>query len=135
TYRAARAAMGRLNETQSSADLCDRLAVEVRELTAFDRVMVYRFDEEWNGEVIAEQKRDDLNSFLGLHYPAGDIPAQARRLYTTNWTRLIADVSYTPVPLVPVHDPDTGTPLDLSHSVLRSVSPIHLEYLATMGVT
>ncbi|WP_133434134.1 SpoIIE family protein phosphatase [Aeromicrobium phragmitis] len=135
TYRAARAAMGRLSETQSIEELCERLAVEVRDLTGFDRVMVYRFDEDWNGEVVAEEKRDDLNSFRGLHYPASDIPAQARRLYTTNWTRLIADVAYTPVPLDPVLDPHSGSPLDLSHSVLRSVSPIHLEYLGNMGVT
>ncbi|MFD1858932.1 GAF domain-containing protein [Aeromicrobium camelliae] len=135
TYRSARAAMGRLNETQTIGELCDRLALEIRDLTGFDRVMVYRFDEDWNGEVVAEEKRDDLNSFRGLHYPASDIPAQARRLYTTNWTRLIADVGYTPVPLEPVLDPQTGSPLDLSHSVLRSVSPIHLEYLGNMGVT
>ncbi|WP_293787021.1 SpoIIE family protein phosphatase [uncultured Aeromicrobium sp.] len=135
TYRSARAAMGRLNETQSIEELCDRLALEVRELTGFDRVMVYRFDDDWNGEVVAEAKSDDLNSFRGLHYPAGDIPAQARRLYTTNWTRLIADVRYTPVPLEPVLDRLTGTPLDLSHAVLRSVSPVHLEYLGNMGVT
>lgn len=135
TYRSARAAMSRLTETQTIAELCDRLAIEVRELTGFDRVMVYRFDEEWNGEVVAEQKRDDLNSFLGLHYPASDIPAQARRLYTANWTRLIADIGYTPVPLEPVLDPGTGAPLDLSFSALRSVSPIHLEYLGNMGVT
>ena len=96
---------------------------------------VYRFDEEWNGEVIAEAKRADLNPFLGLHYPASDIPAQARRLYTINWIRLIADVAYRPVPMVPVFDPDSGDPLDLSFSTLRSVSPMHLEYLTNMGVT
>lgn len=135
TYRSARAAMSRLTETQTIAELCDRLAIEVRELTGFDRVMVYRFDEEWNGEVVAEQKRDDLNTFLGLHYPATDIPAQARRLYTANWTRLIADIGYAPVALDPVLDPGTGAPLDLSFSALRSVSPIHLEYLSNMGVT
>ncbi|HEY0189770.1 MAG TPA: GAF domain-containing protein, partial [Kofleriaceae bacterium] len=68
---------------------------------------------------------------LGLHYPASDIPAQARKLYTVNWLRLIADVSYRPVPLEP---PDQA-PLDLSHAVLRSVSPLHIEYLRNMGVT
>ncbi|MCI2238552.1 SpoIIE family protein phosphatase, partial [Paenibacillus sp. TRM 82003] len=108
---------------------------EVRTLTGFDRVMVYRFDAQWNGEVVAEDRRDDLNAFRGLHYPASDIPAQARRLYTVNWTRLIADVDYAPAPLHPLLDPGTGAPLDLSHSVLRSVSPIHVEYLKNMGVT
>ena len=77
--------------------------------------MVYRYDAEYNGEVVAEAKRDDLNSFLGLHYPATDIPAQARALYEKNWIRLIADVAYTPSPIMPVNNPVTGRPLDLTH--------------------
>ncbi|WP_244930231.1 SpoIIE family protein phosphatase [Nocardioides sp. W7] len=135
SYRAARGAMQRLARTGSVVELSEGLVAEIAELTGFDRVMVYRFDEDWNGEVIAERRRSDLNAFVGLHYPATDIPAQARRLYTANWIRLIADISYTPVPIVPVLDPGTGSPLDLSHSTLRSVSPIHLEYLSNMGVT
>ncbi|MGZ4496270.1 MAG: SpoIIE family protein phosphatase [Nocardioides sp.] len=135
SYQSARGAMGRLAGETTVVGLAARLASEVRELTEFDRVMVYRFDRDWNGEVIAEEHREDLNAFLGLHYPASDIPAQARRLYTVNWTRLIADVDYAPVPLDPMLDPDTRAPLDLSHSTLRSVSPIHLEYLRNMGVT
>lgn len=134
SYRATRAALARLTQSRTVGELCEQLASEVRELTGFDRVMVYRFDEHWNGEVIAEERRADLEPFLGLHYPASDIPEQARRLYTINWTRLIADVDYTPVPLDPVRDPGTGRPLDLSHSALRSVSPIHLQYLRNMGV-
>jgi light-regulated signal transduction histidine kinase (bacteriophytochrome) len=135
SLRNARRAIGRLASTTDVLGLASQLAVEVRDLLSFDRVMVYRFDPEWNGEVIAESRHPDLNAFLGLHYPATDIPAQARRLYTVNWIRLIADVGYTPVPLEPVLDPGTGAPLDLSFSTLRSVSPIHLEYLANMGVT
>ncbi|NUR08881.1 MAG: SpoIIE family protein phosphatase [Nocardioidaceae bacterium] len=135
SLRSARRAIGRLASTSSVTELGAQLAREARDLLEFDRVMVYRFDEEWNGEVIAEERREDLNPFLGLHYPATDIPAQARRLYTVNWTRLIADVGYTPVPLHPVLDPGTGAPLDLSFSTLRSVSPVHLEYLGNMGVT
>ena len=135
SYQSTRGAMTRLAQAPSVVDLAARLAVEVRGLLGFDRVMVYRFDEEWNGEVIAEERREDLNSFLGLHYPASDIPAQARRLYTVNWTRLIADIDYVPVPLHPVFDPATGGPLDLSHATLRSVSPIHIEYLSHMFVT
>jgi light-regulated signal transduction histidine kinase (bacteriophytochrome) len=135
SYRSARSAMTRLTQAGTTAELCQQLASEIRQLTGFDRVMVYRFDEEWNGEVVAEDRRADLNPFLGLHYPSTDIPAQARRLYTVNWTRLIADVGYEPVALEPVLDPATGAPLDLSHSVLRSVSPIHLEYLSNMGVS
>lgn len=135
SYQSARGAMARMAAADSVRGLADQLAREVRNLTGFDRVMVYRFDEQWNGEVIAEQRRIDLNPFLGLHYPATDIPAQARRLYTVNWTRLIADIGYEPVPLHPVLDPATGAPLDLSHSSLRSVSPIHVEYLSNIGVT
>jgi len=134
TYQSTRAAMARLAAARSVAELADQLAREIRTVLGFDRVMVYRFDEDWNGEVIAEDRRLDLNSFAGLHYPASDIPAQARRLYTINWTRLIADVHYEPVALHPVLDPETNAPLDLSFSTLRSVSPIHVEYLGNMGV-
>ncbi len=124
----------RMQHATTVTELCQVAADEVREVTGFDRVMVYRFDAEWNGEVVAEARRPELEPFLGQHYPASDIPEQARRLYTLNWLRLIADVSYAPVPLVPVLDPLTGAPCDLSHAVLRSVSPIHIEYLRNMGV-
>lgn len=131
TYQAVRGAIERLNRALTLAELYDITAYAVRELTGFDRVMVYRYDQEYNGEVVAEAKRDDLNSFLGLHYPASDIPAQARALYEKNWIRLISDVDYVPSPIVPAFDP---APLDLTHATLRSVSPIHLEYLRNMGV-
>jgi len=132
---ALRASVVRLQRAQTIADLMCAAAEEVRRLTGFDRVMVYRFDSEWNGEVVAECKRDDLEAFLGHHYPASDIPAQARRLYTVNWLRFVADVKYKPARLIPSEDPKTQRPLDLSHSVLRSVSPVHIEYLVNMGVT
>lgn len=105
----------------------------VRELTGFDRVMLYRFDEAGHGEVIAEDKLERLPPYLGLRYPATDIPAQARELYRSNWLRLIPDAAYEPVPLVPERRPDTGKALDMSHAVLRSVSPIHREYMANAG--
>ncbi|MGY1771047.1 SpoIIE family protein phosphatase [Blastococcus sp. SYSU D00813] len=124
----------RLSDTASLEELTAVLARDVRALTGFDRVMVYRFDREWNGEVVAEDRRDDLEPFLGLWYPAADIPAQARALYATNWLRLIPDAGYTRVPLEPAAVPGSGRPLDLSGAVLRSVSPVHLEYLANMGV-
>ncbi|MBF0688292.1 MAG: SpoIIE family protein phosphatase [Cellulomonas sp.] len=134
TYQAVRGALERLNRAGPLEQLYDVAADEVRALTGFDRVMVYRFDAEYNGEVVAEARRADLNPFLGLHYPASDIPAQARALYETNWVRLIPDVGYSPAALVPVVDGASGEPLDLTHSVLRSVSPVHLEYLGNMGV-
>ncbi len=123
-----------LQACRSVVDVAHASARWVRSLAGFDRVMVYRFDPDWNGEVIAEHKREDLNTFLGLHYPASDIPAQARELYRRNWLRLIPDIGYTPVPLAPAVTHDTSRPLDLSSSTLRSVSPIHIEYLGNMGV-
>ncbi|MCA0144174.1 SpoIIE family protein phosphatase [Blastococcus sp. LR1] len=134
TYQAIRGTVAALNRASSLPELYDITAQAVRSLTGFDRVMVYRYDADYNGEVVAEAKREELNSFLGLHYPASDIPAQARALYEKNWIRLISDVDYTPVPIQPVDHPVTGGPLDLTYSTLRSVSPIHVEYLHNMGV-
>ncbi|WP_261563124.1 SpoIIE family protein phosphatase [Frankia tisae] len=135
TYARTRQSVLRLNSSRSLTDLYDVVVEEVRRLTGFDRVMVYRFDAEWNGEVVAEAKLDRLNGFHGLHYPATDIPAQARALYERSWLRLIPDVDYRAVPLVPAVNAVTGGPLDLGDAWLRSVSPIHLEYLKNMGVT
>src|SRR5690606_12540100 len=87
-----------------------------------------------HGSVDAEVRRDGLDSYLGLHYPASDIPRQARELYLRNPIRTIPDARYACVALRPLLRPDTGMPLDLSFAVLRSVSPVHLEYLAHMGI-
>ena len=108
-------------------------ARQVRALVGFDRVMVYRFAADGSGEVVAESVKPGIGKFLGLRYPATDIPAQARELYRRNLLRVIADVNAVPVPIVPQVD-EHGAPLDLSLSVLRSVSPIHIEYLKNMGV-
>ena len=134
TYQAVRSAVGRLNQAASLQELYDVTVEAVRGLTGFDRVMVYRYDADYNGEVVAEAKAAELGSFLGLHYPASDIPAQARALYEKNWIRLISDVGYAPSPVQPVLHPGTGRPLDMTYSTLRSVSPIHVEYLQNMGV-
>ncbi|RFA27338.1 hypothetical protein CAI21_15015 [Alkalilimnicola ehrlichii] len=126
-------AVGRLR-TSGNLNELHRIAVEaVRELTDFDRVMLYQFDDDGHGEVVAEAKAHDLEPYLGLHYPAADIPAQARELYRRNWLRIIPDAAYTPVPLIPAQRPDTRRPLDMSCSVLRSVSPVHREYMANAG--
>jgi light-regulated signal transduction histidine kinase (bacteriophytochrome)/signal transduction histidine kinase len=111
-----------------------RIAKVVRELTEFDRVMVYRFDNHWEGEVIAESKMEAAHSYLGTRFPASDIPPQARQLYTSNLVRQIADVGARGVPVLPVLNPATQLPLDMTHSVLRSLSPVHVEYLHNMGV-
>jgi light-regulated signal transduction histidine kinase (bacteriophytochrome) len=96
--------------------------------------MVYRFDPDWNGEVIAEARAGGVKPYLGHAFPAADIPAQARALYTRNTVRIIPDARYIPSPLVPAVLPSTGQPIDLSMATLRSVSPVHLEYLANMDV-
>lgn len=130
-----RSATMELNQTSTVFDTADAAAAAVREITGFDRVMVYRFDEQWNGRVIAERKRHDLNTFLGLRYPSTDIPAQARELYRRNWLRVIPDIHYQPASIEPDDLTPDGRPLDLSESTIRSVSPIHVEYLGNMGVT
>ena len=122
-----------LAKTEDLERIGELLSLHVRELTGFDRVLVYRFDENWNGHVIGEDGNGVLPSYLGLRFPAGDIPAQARELYRRNRVRIIPDVDYAPVPIEPGDDPHTGRPVDLSASMLRSVSPIHLEYMRNMG--
>ncbi|GGM97738.1 histidine kinase [Dyadobacter beijingensis] len=125
-----------MEKSSGLLDLCQEIADATRSITGYDRVMIYRFDHEYNGEVIAESKREDLVSFANQKYPHTDIPVQARELYIRNPLRMIADISYTPVPLLTIDDSaDKGNhSLDLSLSVLRSVSPIHIEYLKNMGV-
>ncbi|WHU00906.1 HWE histidine kinase domain-containing protein [Sphingomonas sp. NIBR02145] len=130
---AIRAMMARLDETSDSASFYREGARQVRALTGFDRVMVYRFDRDGSGVVVAEAARAGIGSFLDLRYPASDIPQQARKLYVRTPFRIIADVNAEPVPVLPRLD-ETGAPIDLSLSVLRSVSPIHIEYLKNMGV-
>ena len=116
----------------SVATLCDSAAKEFRRLTGYDRVMVYRFLDDDAGRVVAEDRREDLYSFLHHHFPASDIPQQARSLYLLNLVRVILDITYEAVPLRPAWR--DRQPLDMSASSLRSVSPLHLQYLANMGV-
>lgn len=125
-----------MEKSNGLLDLCQEIADETRSITGYDRVMIYRFDEQYNGEVIAESRREDLVSFANQKYPHTDIPAQARELYIRNPLRMIADINYTPVPLLTIDDSvDKGNhSLDLSLSILRSVSPMHIEYLKNMGV-
>jgi two-component system, chemotaxis family, sensor kinase Cph1 len=115
-------------------DLVEVAARMVKRLTGFDRVWVYRFEADGHGVIVAEDKEKWVAPFLGLHYPAGDIPIQARALFLQNGLRLIPDVAYRKVPLIPVANPKTGEWLDLSKGILRGVSPVHIEYLQNMGV-
>ncbi len=125
------AAITQLKKQGSIDALLARTVEEVRAITGFDRVMAYRFRHDDSGDVVAESVRDGLRPYLGMRYPASDIPAQARRLYVLNTLRLISDTGYTPVPMLGAPG---DAPVDMSHSVLRSVSPIHVEYLRNMGV-
>ncbi|MHA3787067.1 ATP-binding protein [Flavobacterium hauense] len=122
-----------MHDTHTLKELCQLVANGTREITGYDRVMIYRFDKDYNGEVFAESVRDDLEPFLGLHYPHTDIPPQARELYMKNLLRLITDINYTPVPIYTIDDSQDKN-LDLSLSILRSTSPIHVQYLHNMGV-
>jgi two-component system, chemotaxis family, sensor kinase Cph1 len=129
-----RAALLRVQRASTLSELGPIITQEIRRTTGFERVMFYRFHEDGSGSVDAEATDAAHAPYLGLHYPASDIPAQARRLYLENWLRLIFDTDQKPAPIVPPLRPDTGAPLDLSFSVLRSVSPIHIEYMKNMGV-
>jgi light-regulated signal transduction histidine kinase (bacteriophytochrome) len=127
-----------LLDLESDADVkpyVGEIAKLIRQLTGYDSVMVYRFNDRWDGEIIAQDKVASAPSYLGLHFPASDIPPQARRLYTLNLVRIVADVDAIPVPIFPVLDTATGEPLDMTHSALRSLSPTHIEYLKNMGVS
>jgi light-regulated signal transduction histidine kinase (bacteriophytochrome) len=133
-YHQVKGPISRLQKAPTLLEMCQAVVKEIRRLTGFERVMVYRFDADGAGIVIAEDTDQDT-PYLDLHYPPSDIPKQARHLYTLNWLRLIPDAQYQPAGLIPEQNPVTGQPLDLSMAVLRSVSPIHLEYLQNMGVT
>ncbi len=123
----------RLDQTPDLAAFYREGARQVRALLGYDRVMVYKFAADGSGEVVGEACKSGIGSFKGLHYPASDIPQQARVLYKRNLLRIIADVNARPVRIVPELD-EGGRPIDLSLSMLRFVSPIHIEYLKNMGV-
>lgn len=118
--------------TPSLKTLCERAAVEFRRITGFDRVMIYRFLDDEAGVVLAEDRDPALPSFLNHHFPGSDIPRQARALYVRNLVRAIPDIHYLPAPLRPAWT--APEPLDMSDCVLRSVSPIHMQYMRNMGV-
>ena len=122
-----------VNETQSLESLATLAAHHVRMVTGFGRVMVYQFDRDGHGHVMAESKDDAYHSYMGQRFPASDIPGQARDLYTLSRIRLIQDANYVPAPLVPPEHPVTGARNDLSFAALRSVSPVHLQYMRNMG--
>ena len=118
---------------RTSSEICNAVARLFRRFTGYDRVMIYRFHEDNHGEVVAEST-DQPDSFLGLHYPASDIPDPVRRLFAASKTRMIADIDDEGVSILSDPDVEHSGPVNLTHARLRGVSPIHVEYLRNMGV-
>lgn len=133
-YSELRSTISRLQNTANLQDFFDLAVAQIRHFTGFERVMAYKFLEDGSGHVMAESNADGFQPYLGLHYPASDIPAPARRLFSMAWLRHLPDVDYVPVPLVPEHHPVTGGPVDQSYAFLRSVSVMYTGYLKNMGV-
>jgi chemotaxis family two-component system sensor kinase Cph1 len=131
-YNRVRQSLVRLRAAADLSDLCRCAAREVRELTGFDRVIVYAFQPDWSGRVVAEDCVDGRTRYLDLRFPTSDIPSQARALYAECRLRMIPTSTYVPARLLMAQD---GDPLDLTHASLRSISPVHLEYMRNMGVT
>jgi two-component system, chemotaxis family, sensor kinase Cph1 len=132
-YAVARELLPQLQQASSVGELCQAAAREMKRLTGFGRCLVYRFDADGHGEVLAERLDAGYHSYAGHRFPANDVPAQARELYRVNHIRVIPDANYTPVPLLAAADGDDPSGLDLSFAALRSVSPVHLEYMRNMG--
>ena len=125
--------VGLLAEAKSVEEMSLLAVQEIKSLTNFGRVLLYRFDQNQNGEVIAEITDDGYPTYIHQRFPAADIPQQARALYIANRVRLIADANYVPVRIFPEYDSITNRPVDLTYAVLRSVSPVHIEYMQNMG--
>lgn len=134
-YALVKKTVGRLQTADTLRQFCDAAAAEVRALTGLDRVMVYKFHPDGHGEVYAESRRADLDPWLGLHYPAEDIPQPARDVFRQVWVRPVPDVAGGLAELVPLVNPDTGKPLTMTHCALRGASVMYTEYLKNMGVT
>jgi two-component system, chemotaxis family, sensor kinase Cph1 len=124
-----------IENARTTLEACEIAARELKRVSRFDKVMIYRFDKDWNGDVIAEVKEEEMESYLGLKFPASDVPRQARELYKKIPFRLIPNVNYEPVKLYPVLNPLSQNFTDLSDSNLRSVAGVHLEYLRNMKVS
>ncbi|ACD15699.1 ATP-binding protein [Paraburkholderia phytofirmans] len=132
-YPLVRTFINRLEDVQTVAGLAQLAADEVQRITGYGRTLVYSFDGTGSGHVIAEHVEPGYASYADQHFPGSDIPAQARALYVRNRIRLIADADYRPAPLVPPLHPSTGRPTDLTYASLRSVSPVHVQYMKNMG--
>jgi chemotaxis family two-component system sensor kinase Cph1 len=133
-YHLARASINQLEKTSNLREFCQIIVQEVRKVTGFDRVMLYKFDDDGHGSVVAEEKIASLETYLGLHYPESDIPRPARKLFISNSIRLIPQATAEPIKVIPAINPVSERPIDLTNSILRSAASCHLEYLHNMGV-
>lgn len=133
-YKELTQAMSAIEKAETLKEAAEISVSELKKASGFDKVMLYRFDEQWNGHVLAEAKEDDMESYLNFTFPASDIPKQARDLYEKNPYRFIPDIGYEPVKMYPVINPSTHTFIDLSDCNVRGVSAVHLEYLGNMRV-
>lgn len=133
-YQQLKYAMEAINDAPDVEGACKVAARQLKELSGYDKVMVYRFDKDWNGTVIAEELEPGMESYMGLTFPASDIPRQARAMYLKNPYRLIPNRDYVPVSLYPVINPITNAFTDLSGCNLRSVPAVHLEYMKNMQI-
>ncbi|MEG4323524.1 MULTISPECIES: PAS domain S-box protein [unclassified Microcoleus] len=134
SYHLVQEPIDKIHNTPNLQVLCQTAVASMRRMIGFDRAIVYQFDATGAGKVVAEDKVENLAPLLGMHYPAADIPPQARKLFSMNLIRFIPDVHSQPVQLIPECNPLTGRPLDLSFSLLRTVSPCHVQYLKNMNV-
>ncbi|WP_373528148.1 ATP-binding protein [Nostoc sp.] len=134
-YHLVQASINQLQKTSKLREFCQVIVQEIRKITQFDRVMLYKFDDDGHGYVIAEDKLESLEPYLGLHYPESDIPKPAKKLFVANSIRIIPDSSSEPVTVFPINNPISDRPIDLTNSILRSAAPCHLEYLHNMGVS
>ncbi len=134
SYHLVQEPIDKIHNTPNLQVLCQTVVEEVRRMIGFDRAMVYQFDATGAGKVVAEDKIENLPPLLGLHYPATDIPPQARNQFSMNLIRFIPDINCQPVELIPDCNPLTNRPLDLGSSLLRTVSPCHVQYLKNMNV-
>jgi len=133
-YQSIKFIMSEINAADTITDICQRSVSSLKNLAGFDRVLMYQFDADWNGTVIAEDKEGNMEPYVGLKFPASDIPKQARALYLKNPFRLIPNREDKPVRIYPIINPLTNSFIDLTDCNLRSVAGVHLEYMQNMGI-
>jgi two-component system, chemotaxis family, sensor kinase Cph1 len=133
-YHSIRMTVTKMHQSANLTEMSNILVEDFRKITGFDRVLIYRYDHDWHGVVIAEAKSDQVESYLGLHYPESDVPQIARKLYVKTITRTIPNFEQNCSYIIPEKNPITNSPLDLTFTILRGVHPCHIEYYKNWGV-